>query len=202
MTKGITVGFDEVGYGAWAGPVVVGAYAFTCTHDHSTLRDSKSYSSSKRTLLATQLIQCGVYGLGFVSPCVIDALGLSTARKMAAQQANTRLIERIQREFRAEQKIIVKVDGPYNFTPHAACVTCIVRGDVTEPEIAAASIIAKQARDNNMTTIALLPDYSMYGFELHKGYGTARHIAELKRHGPSNQHRLSYKPIQHLFNVF
>jgi ribonuclease HII len=82
----------------------------------------------------------------------------------------------------------VLIDGPYPIENDAPCYA-VVRGDQTSLSIAAASIIAKTARDQIMRELA--NEFPLYGFEIHKGYGTAHHIEQLKRYGPCSEHRYS-----------
>lgn len=89
------------------------------------------------------------------------------------------------------------IDGNYNFLPELPRVSTLVRADGLIPQVSAASIIAKVARDRYMADIAAR-EYPGYGFEKHVGYGTARHIEQLLARGITPLHRKSFKPIQHI----
>lgn len=87
------------------------------------------------------------------------------------------------------------IDGNINYFPAEPRATAVIKADDTVPEVSAASIVAKVARDAYMAQVALDPQ--PYGFERHVGYGTKQHIAALKEHGPTIQHRtVSYKPLK------
>lgn len=191
----VTVGLDEVGRGCWAGPLVAAAVAISDHEDGPRgLRDSKKLSRLQRERLDEQIrSQVKAYGVGWVSPSEIDSLGLTKA----VQLAMLRAMKELHKICSAYDELII--DGNYNFFAnatglHTGNVQTAVRADDTYPAVSAASIVAKVARDNYMREIA--QQYPAYGFDKHVGYGTAAHLAALKRHGVTDVHRRSFRPIQ------
>ena len=190
----ITLGMDEVGRGAWAGPVVVGAVALS--EPIAGLRDSKLLSARQRlALVDTIRVGAHAWSIGSASSEEIDHLGLTTALKLAYQRAATALQDIY------EYKAII-IDGSYNFLADSnigSTVQTIVRADKTVPAVSAASIIAKVWRDQYMIQSATL--YPGYGFERHVGYGTAVHQAAVIQQGTCILHRQSVRPIKELAKV-
>lgn len=183
---GIRVGVDEVGRGCWAGPVVAGAVILD--RPITGLTDSKLLTAKKRVNLANNIkLEAVAYGLGWVSPVEVDEIGLTEAVRLAMQRAMA--------EIDVEYDEII-IDGNYNFFPNELRAKAVIKADLTIPEVSAASILAKVARDQYMVEAAVR--YPNYGFEKHVGYGTAAHIAALKLYGICDMHRLSYKPIKAL----
>lgn len=174
------IGIDEVGRGAWAGPLVVGAVDLIVPIDG--LADSKVLSAHKRNDLAQQIIAHNPYGLGWVSADEIDDIGLSAALYLAASRA-------LQELTKTTEPIIV--DGTISFYPLLTNVTTLIKADTVIPAVSAASIVAKVARDTRMQQLGV--QYPGYGFEKHVGYGTAYHTAKLQELGASPLHRLSFK---------
>lgn len=185
----ITVGMDEVGRGCWAGPVVAGAVILDETIPN--LEDSKVLSRRQREKLTAAItMQAVAVGLGWVSPTEVDELGLTAAVALAMRRALQQIAVRY-------DEIII--DGNFNFLPENPKVRTIIKADAKVPAVSAASILAKVARDNYMAKIA--EQYPAYGFDRHVGYGTALHLQQLKRHGVSDLHRRSFKPIQSLLQL-
>lgn len=184
--KGMIVGIDEVGRGCWAGPVVAGAVMLSAAIPG--LKDSKKLSKLQREKLTLVIQASGAsIGIGWVTPREVDSIGLTQAVQLAMERA----LQQITDDYEG-----VIIDGNHNFLAHIARTQAIVRADDTVPAVSAASIVAKVARDNYMTELAL--QYPGYGFEKHVGYGTAAHLAALRKLGVSNVHRKSYKPIRAL----
>lgn len=182
----IVIGIDEVGRGAWAGPLLVVAARQT-SELPAGLKDSKRLSKKHRENLKKDVeLSCDI-GEGWVGSMEIDTLGLSKAMRLAVARA----LQAIQAG--VDEEIIM--DGSVNYCdPRFTNVICIVRGDNLHPIVSAASIYAKVARDQVMAKYAeVLP---RYGFDKHVGYGTAQHIAALNEYGVSELHRLSYKPVR------
>ncbi len=177
------VGIDEVGRGAWAGPMCVGAVALGET-DIVGLTDSKKLTSKKREKLAQEIKEkaAGV-GLGWVSAKMIDTIGLSRALKLASRRA----ISQITCEY---DQIII--DGTIRLIDDPRVVT-MKRADFLVPSVSAASIVAKVARDEYMKIMGM--KFPGYGFEGHVGYGTAAHTAALTALGVSPIHRMSFAPM-------
>ena len=178
---------DEVGRGAWAGPLVVGAVGLGCVIDG--LCDSKKLSKSKRELLADQIrSQAKFVGIGVVESSEIDQIGLSQAHYLAYERAVAKLTGSSD----------VVIDGNVNYLPSLANAKCIIRADQTVAEVSAASIVAKVYRDNLMAKLS--GEFPDYGFDSHVGYGTKKHLDALTKYGVTIFHRQSYKPIRAIIN--
>lgn len=185
------VGVDEVGRGAWAGPVVAGAVLLGGTFPQELsdqLRDSKVLSAKRRQILSVAIqTHAAAYSLGWSTPREVDTFGLTQAVRLAMQRA----VQGINGVF---TKIIM--DGNYNFLADDPRVVTVVKADQSVAAVSAASIIAKVARDSHMQELSLrIPSY---GFESHVGYGTPQHRQALQKFGMTDHHRKSYKPLQQL----
>lgn len=192
--NGLICGIDEAGRGPWVGPVAAGAVIFLTREVTpellQNLDDSKKLSASKREKLYSLLQQeeqkghicCGI---GLASAQEIDELNILQATFLAMSRAVSKL------KYKPQQALI---DG--NRLPtHFVCPTsCYIGGDSRSYSIAAASILAKVYRDNLMCKLAL--QYPYYGFAKNAGYGTKEHIAGIREHGLTPEHRRSYKPIK------
>jgi ribonuclease HII len=185
MNKVIVAGIDEVGRGAWAGPIVAAAVVFLKPNKLKVV-DSKQLNFAQREELSKEIKRCAVWSIGIVSNFDIDRLGLQPANILAAQRAANNL---------PLKPDVLKVDMIRKFT-HPIDFELIIRGDSKVREISAASIIAKNHRDKMMIEFA--KHYKDYGFELHKGYGTELHQKRLKKYGISVLHRTSFVPIAKL----
>ena len=179
------MGIDEVGRGPWAGPVV--AAAVILSEPIQGLRDSKKLSLKKRIELDEIIRTRARFGLGWVSAREIDRLGLSLAVQRAMQIALDEL-----GEFTGE----ITIDGNINYLSHVANTRALIGADDSVPEVAAASIIAKVARDNYMKQMD--ERYPGYDFASNVGYGTKKHKEALDKLGITPIHRQSFKPIAKL----
>lgn len=178
------IGIDEVGRGCWAGPLVAGAVELE--QPISGLTDSKLLSKVKREVLDVQIREQAVqFALGWVWPAEIDEIGLTEAVRLAMRRA----IEKLN----TNDKEVV-IDGNINYLNDIPGSSCMIKADLTIPEVSAASIIAKVARDTYMTELAAT--HQQYGFESHVGYGTKQHMQALASSGVIHDvHRMSYKPV-------
>lgn len=164
------------------------------------LRDSKKLSAARRESLAKVIRARALVGIGWVGAEEIDEMGMSRGIRAACVRACRELGKRLReyekntgREWRPE---IIVIDGTVNFLKEVttqAEVTTLVRAEDAVREVAAASIVAKVARDKYMQEIG--EQFPGYGFEKHVGYGTARHLQALKELGPCTEHRFSVRPV-------
>ncbi len=179
------VGIDEVGRGAWAGPMVVGAVLLGGA-EIVGLTDSKKLSKKQRERLDIEIRQKAVgIGLGWVSSRQIDQIGLSKALSLAARRALAHL------DRHAYKEIII--DGTVKLIDDPR-VMLMKKADLLVPSVSAASIVAKVARDNYM---AHLDDvFPGYGFKGHVGYGTAVHRQAIDEKGALPVHRMSFSPLK------
>lgn len=188
------VGVDEAGRGAWAGPVTAGAVVLPSNRPHlleelSGVRDSKLMTPMQREYWAKMIRETALaYSSGWATCGEIDALGILPATRLAMQRAIEGLSPR------GDHLLIDAVRLPGVTIPQ----TSLIKGDSIVLSIAAASIIAKTARDSYMQLLE--EEIGGYGFSRHKGYGTALHREALAQLGASPQHRQSYAPIKALLN--
>ncbi|MCW1907821.1 MAG: ribonuclease HII [Candidatus Saccharibacteria bacterium] len=184
------IGIDEVGRGAWAGPLLVVAYRQTGEMP-SGIGDSKKIIKKRRESLAHELELCGDRGFGWVEAQEIDAVGLTAAMHLAVARALAGITAL------SDEKIII--DGHINYCPKQFInVMTVIKADGSVPAVGAASIVAKVARDAHLQKLAAL--YPQYGFDRHVGYGTKRHQDALQLYGITPEHRQSYKPVRKCLN--
>ncbi|WP_271086428.1 ribonuclease HII [Brevundimonas sp. NIBR11] len=184
---GPVCGVDEAGRGPWAGPVSAAAVILSPDDIPEGIDDSKALTAERRATLAVEIKARAVaWGVGFASAEEIEELNILQATGLAMCRA----IEAM----RVQPKAAL-VDGNYRF--RLPCdVETAVGGDGLSLSIAAASILAKTARDAIM--IAMDAEYPGYGFASHKGYNAPIHQAALKAMGPCPIHRKSWAPIRAL----
>jgi len=179
-------GVDEAGRGPWAGPVTAAAVILDPVKPILGLTDSKKISEKKRFALEPEIkLKAAYWCVAHAEPNEIDKLNIREATFLAMERA-------IQGLGLVPSEILV--DG--NALPRdlPAPAQAIIKGDLKEPAISAASILAKTERDRLM--VAYDARYPGYGFEQHKGYGTAAHAAALNAHGACPIHRTSFAPVQ------
>jgi ribonuclease HII len=176
---------DEAGRGPLAGPVVAAAVILERGCRIAGLADSKMLSARLRQTLALEIRSRAVaWSVAAASVEEIDALNILQASLLAMRRA----VEALEV---APQRVLV--DGPHR--PQLALpVRAVVGGDARVAVIAAASILAKVARDERM--LALHGEHPQYGFDRHKGYPTSAHLAALRAHGASAAHRRSFAPVR------
>jgi ribonuclease HII len=168
----VIIGIDEVGRGCWAGPLVVGAVAIQQGILGGVI-DSKRMTREKRAELAPQIKKLALgWGLGVVSAETIDRVGLQEATSIGIKEAMKQCL--------IPYDTIV-IDGWVNFLPDNKKATARIAADNYLYSVSAASIVAKDARDNYMVELA--KNYPDYGFESHVGYGTPSHIKSIEEHG-------------------
>ena len=178
---GLVCGIDEAGRGPLAGPVVAGAAILPADCTILYLNDSKKLSEKRREELFLEIQEKAVaWSTGMASPERIDEINILNATYEAMREA----IEGLSVQPQVLLNDAVTIPGI------ALRQVPIIKGDAKRVSIAAASILAKVTRDHMMAEYAKL--YPEYGFEKHKGYGTAAHIAALREFGPCPIHRKSF----------
>lgn len=184
---GPVCGVDEAGRGPWAGPVSAGAVILNPDDIPPGIDDSKALTHARREGLEIEIKARAVaWGVGFASVEEIEELNILHATGLAMCRA----IEALH-----IQPVAALVDGNYRFKLPCPIQT-VVKGDSLSLSIAAASILAKTARDRLM--VELDTQYPGYGFASHKGYNAPIHQAALKTMGPCPAHRPSWAPIRAL----
>jgi ribonuclease HII len=187
----VVIGIDEVGRGAWAGPVTVAAVALDPLRLPAGARDSKRLSPRRREHLAATIHRDALVGIGSATNDEVDTHGLAAALTAAARRAFAAVLGACE----APEHPLVLVDGPHDFLRvEGADVVTIVRGDAAAISIAAASIVAKVDRDDLMVGADVT--HPGYGFAHNRGYGSPEHAAALERLGACSLHRTSWAPIQ------
>ena len=177
----VICGLDEVGRGAWAGPLVAGAVILN--KRLYGLRDSKLLTAKEREKLARKIRRTSKVGIGEVSVAELNKLKLTKATQLAFSRAVKKL--------RRKPDYILS-DG-FKFDSPIPC-RALKKGDMICSSIAAASIVAKVYRDKIMRKLD--KKIKCYYFAKHKGYGTRLHRERLKKLGPSKAHRMFYKSLR------
>ena len=179
-------GVDEAGRGPLAGPVCAAACILPVGLEIPGLDDSKKLSPQKREELYDVIVESALsYGIAFASVEEIEALNILNATFLAMNRA----IEQL-----SPKPTLALIDGNRNSGIRIPS-RCIVKGDSLCADIAAASVLAKVTRDRYMLSMA--EEYPQYGFEKHKGYGTALHYSALRSYGPCPIHRPSFLKKMH-----
>jgi ribonuclease HII len=186
------IGVDEAGRGSLVGSVVAAAVVLPSDFHISGLTDSKKLSEKKRDSLYQQITKQCEWSVSEASSIEIDQSNVLLATMLAMKRA----IINLQKEYimkKPQTVFNVMVDG--NLCPDVPNCIAIVKGDLSEPTISAASIIAKVTRDSQMRELD--KQYPQYGFAQHKGYGTRKHLIALSKYGPiKGIHRHSFGPIR------
>lgn len=216
----VVVGFDEVGRGALAGPVMVGAAAIRRHHSAAMpvgLADSKLLTEKKREAMFEPLQQwVAAWGVGAASNHEIDEWGISRALGVAAlralQTVEHSLLNSAQNASvdgaatAVESSIAISgiLDGPNDYISKTVvtfeapaisilpAITTQVKADQTCASVSAASVLAKVTRDRIMEDLGRKPRYALYGWEKNKGYGSKVHREAIRLTGPSDLHRISW----------
>ena len=186
---GFHCGVDEVGRGAWSGPVVAAAVRFDKSHNISGLADSKTLNPHQRVKLYFEILETFSVGVSFSSAKVIDSFNILSSSLHVMQKA----VEKV-----AETKDSLYFDG--NTLPEsyrsASKAYSIIKGDNKIASIAAASIVAKVSRDFHMKSLNIR--FPGYGWERNVGYGVEEHKAAIYKLGINTEHRRSFKPIYNI----
>ncbi len=184
------VGLDEVGRGAFAGPVTAACVVFEPPVSRFAgygVTDSKLLSPEKREALSTWIKRSALYtGLGWASVEEVERLNIRNASLLAMLRAVRALPE----EFLAQRSTLFVLDGKDSLPDFSYPQTAVVGGDRLVLSISAASILAKVARDRYMVDLDL--QFPHFGFADHKGYGTERHRKAIRNHGLSSHHRIHF----------
>ena len=185
--RSIVVGLDEVGRGAWAGPLAIGAAVIPKDRRINGVRDSKLLREAERERLYERVAAwCQHWSVGIATQEECDAMGMSAAQKLAAKRALSAL---------GVVADVVLVDGNWDFVG-TGNVQRLIKGDAMCLTIAAASVLAKVTRDRMMR--AEDEHFPAYSFADNKGYPCPRHQAALLAHGPSTIHRRTWVFMEHL----
>ena len=185
VIEGLLAGVDEAGRGPLVGNVVAAAVILDKNKPVDGLADSKKLSAKRREQLAEQIRERAIaWSVISIDAAEIDRINILQATMLAMKQSVEQLAVVPEHVF---------IDG--NRCPDINVpATAVVKGDARVAEISAASILAKVERDAQMQD--LHETYPQYGFDKHKGYPTASHMAALAEHGPCPEHRRSYKPVR------
>ncbi len=174
-------GVDEVGRGPLAGPVCAAAVILPVGLEIEGVNDSKKLTEKKREQLYDVIAEKALaWSVSFVEPEVIDEINIRQATHLAMEKAVNEL---------SKQADFLLVDGNDKI-PFSVPSAYVVKGDAKSLSIAAASIMAKVTRDRYMVEMGF--QYPEYGFEKHKGYGTALHMEAIRNHGLTPLHRRSF----------
>lgn len=177
----VICGVDEAGRGPLAGPVCAAAVILPPNLEIPGLNDSKKLTDKRRRELVPIIKEQAIaYGIGFASHEEIDQINILQATYLAMERAIAQL---------SVKPELALIDGN-RAKDFGIRVQTVVKGDSLSASIAAASVLAKVARDDLMTEAA--EAYPKYQFEVHKGYGTKAHYAALTAYGPSPIHRMTF----------
>jgi ribonuclease HII len=183
----LIAGLDEAGKGALAGPIVAGCVILPDSFKATGIKDSKLLSPKKREELFLHITKNALqWSVGIIEHKFIDKIGIREANALAFKRALQKL---------SLTPDFLLLDG-LEITTHPINYEYVVKGDNKITNIAAASIIAKVTRDHIMDTHH--KDFAEYGFDQHKGYGTVVHLAAIKKHGPSEIHRMTFSPFTNI----
>ncbi|SFG40240.1 RNase HII [Desulfotomaculum arcticum] len=189
-SRGIVAGVDEAGRGPLAGPVVAAAVILPPEVLLEELDDSKRLTPAKRELLDNKIKKVALdWAVGVATVGEIEMLNIHHASMLAMLRAVGGL---------GIKPGFLLVDGKFELPDTNIAQKAVVGGDGLCPSIAAASVVAKVTRDRLMEILHLL--YPEYGFDRHKGYGTAFHLAALSEFGPCPVHRRDFAPVKQLIN--
>jgi ribonuclease HII len=188
----LVVGIDEVGRGAWAGPLTIGAVVIPKDRRIYKLRDSKQLTEAEREAMFDRIVNWALASaVGHASYEECDQLGMSAAQKLAARRA----INSLEVDGKQIEPDGVVLDGRWDFVGHPN-TRMLVKGDMKCVSIAAASILAKVTRDRIMRAEA--KNYPGFNFEANKGYPCGKHRMALQGYGPTAIHRRSWSYMDKL----
>ena len=187
--KKIIAGVDEVGRGSLVGPVFAAAVIFKKNVDKKKFRDSKQLSKDKRNILEKYIKYNCTWAIGSASLKEIEKLNILNASLLAMKRSIKKL------KFKPS---MVLIDGNKSPDIIGYKLKCIIKGDQKIPEISAASIIAKVARDRLMTKMS--KKFTKYSWDKNAGYGTKKHLTAIKKFGATKHHRKTFSPIHNMLS--
>ncbi len=182
------IGVDEAGRGSLAGPVYAAAVRIKCFKNISAYKDSKLLSPKAREKIFEEIITNQDYAIGKATAREIEELNILNAALLAMRRAVL--------DLGLSKKFLVLVDGSFLIPDLDLRQVALTKGESRAKSIAAASIVAKVARDKKMCSLS--KEYPQYGFETHKGYPTQAHVQAVKRYGPCQIHRRTFSKIREL----
>jgi ribonuclease HII len=192
----LVIGFDEAGRGPLAGPVVA-ACAFLNKEDYPReINDSKKLTKSRRKKIFIELQKKAKFGIGIIDEKIIDEINILAASKLAMLRAYENFCEK----YKIFPQVLL-IDGnflPFQIRDEIQKIIPIVKGDQKSLSIAAASIIAKETRDEIMEQFH--QQFPQFGFNKNAGYGTKFHIEKINEFGICPIHRKSFEPIKSRLN--
>lgn len=182
-------GTDEVGRGCLAGPLVTAAVILPKNYINNEIKDSKLLTEKKRNELAIEIKKIALsYAIIYINSQIVDEINPKQASRKGMKDAIEMLKIRPEHVLIDFEKIDITIPS-----------SSIIKGDSKSISIAAASILAKVARDEYMSEIH--SKFPYYNFASNKGYGTKEHLEALKKYGVTDFHRKSYKPIKNIINL-
>jgi ribonuclease HII len=189
---GVHCGVDEVGRGAWSGPVVAAAVRFDKRHNIKGLADSKTLSPQKRIKLYFEILETFSVGVSFSSAKSIDSFNILGSSLYVMQEA-------VQKVCQTKDSLYFDGNTLPKVFKSTARANSVIKGDNKIASIAAASIVAKVSRDFYMKSLNLR--FPGYGWEKNVGYGVGQHKAAIYKLGINTEHRRSFKPIYNILCV-
>ena len=187
--RSIIAGVDEVGRGSLVGPVYAAAVILKKKLDKKKLKDSKKLTKKSRELLEKYIKKNSSWSIGSASLKEIEKLNILNASLLAMKRAIKKLNKKPSQVFIDGNKI-PKIKN-YN-------LKCVIKGDEKIPEISAASIIAKVARDRIITKMS--KKFAKYSWDKNAGYGTKFHLKAIKKFGVTRPHRKTFSPIHNILS--
>ena len=185
----IIAGVDEVGRGSLIGPVYAAAVILDKSIDKKLLKDSKILTKSRREILSKYIKKNSIWAVGKSSVEEIEKLNILQASLLAMKRAIKKL---------KLKNAIVLIDGNKLPDLNGYKLKCIVKGDQKIPEISAASIIAKVARDRLITKMS--KKFRKYAWDKNAGYGTKEHLKAMKKFGVTKHHRKTFSPVHNILS--